>query len=131
MNLGLKVFLIVFVLGFLATISKMIRRKYLELNYSIVWLLAGVFFLVLAVFDKTLGFISNLIFIKEPVNALFLMVLFFVIMMLLVLTVALSRASRKIVDLSQELAFIKKVCIEENSDSVQQGGFVCTEEKSE
>lgn len=123
--------MIVFVVGFIATISKMIKKKYLEINYSIVWLLSGAFFLILAVFDKTLGFISDFIFIKEPVNALFLMVLFFVIMMLLVLTVALSRASRKIVDLSQELAFIKKIYMEDSLSDAGQSEVVCTDDNSE
>lgn len=117
MNIGLKIFLIFFAALFFLVIIRMVKKKYLELYYSIVWLLTGMSFLILAIFDNILVFISKVIFVKEPVNALFLIVLFFVIIILLTLTVALSKITRRIVDLSQEIALIKKKYMsEENLD---------------
>ena len=82
MNIRIQVIVGVIVILALIVIVNMIRKKRLELRYALAWLFVGVFFL---------GFCFSLIII-------------------FVLTVAVSRMSVRIKTLAQEIALYEKEC---------------------
>ncbi|MGN7456716.1 DUF2304 family protein [Paenibacillus pasadenensis] len=54
----------------------MIRRYKLELRYSMLWLILGIIFLILALIPSSFSTISKVMGIELPVNALFLITIF-------------------------------------------------------
>ncbi|MFR5266284.1 DUF2304 domain-containing protein [Clostridium sp.] len=89
-------------------VTKMIRKEKLQLNYSIIWLFLGISFILLSLFPQILYSISNLLNIKEPVNALFLIIVFFLILILFSFTVIISKMKKQILSLSQEVGILEE-----------------------
>lgn len=89
-------------------VTKMIRKEKLQLNYSIIWLFLGTSFILLSLFPQILYSISNLLNIKEPVNALFLIIVFFLILILFSFTVIISKMKKQILSLSQEVGMLEE-----------------------
>jgi len=107
MNPRLQLILIVSSFLFLVYIIMMVRNKRLELKYILVWMLTGAAFLLLSIFPSILDFASEMLNIIEPVHTLFLMIIFFMLLIIFSLTVALSRNSIRVKALTQELGILK------------------------
>jgi hypothetical protein len=107
MNTRLQFTMITASFIFLVYMMIMIRNKRVELKYALAWLFAGIFLLAFAVFPGLLGTASALLNIAEPVNTIFLLVIFFLMLILFSLTAALSRSSSRIRKLIQEVGIIK------------------------
>lgn len=107
MNSGLQLIMILSSLLFLCYIILMLRNKKIELKYTLAWLFAGLCFLAAAIFPGLIGFISDLLHIVEPVNTLFLLIIFFMLLIIFTLTIALSRNANRVKTLTQELGIMK------------------------
>ena len=90
--------------GFMAIVLGLIKKDYLTVRYALVWFATGFIFLTLAVFPKSMSFISTVIGIVIPVNALFFLGFMVILVILLALTVSLSSLSRANKRLGQEIA---------------------------
>ncbi len=105
---------------FLCYIILMLRDKKIELKYTLIWLLAGICLLVAAIFPGVLRLISDLLNVVEPVNTLFLSIIFFMLLIIFTLTIALSRNANRVKTLTQEIGIIKleleKLARKEGSD---------------
>ena len=101
-----SILLIVSILFFCFILNMVINKK-LDLKYTLTWIFASVIFIILSLFPKLLKYISQILHIVEPVNALFLMVLFFVILIIFTMTLALSNMANKVSSLTQEIGIIK------------------------
>jgi hypothetical protein len=107
-NLKLQFILLAFSIIVLYQFINMIRKYSLELKYALLWLLVGIVNLVLVVFPNSIVIIANMLGIEEPVNALFLLGIISLFTILFSLTIALSRSSNKIKDLSQDIGILKE-----------------------
>ena len=108
MTVKIQVIIAIIVIIALSIIVNMIRKKRLELRYALAWLIVGVGTLVL---DCLVG-------IAAPVNMLFFFGFCFSLIIIFVLTVAISRVSIRMKQLAQELAlFEKKMNDEQNTHS--------------
>lgn len=107
MNTILQIIMIASSLLFLCYIIIMLRNKKIELKYTLIWLFAGISFLAIAVFPSLLRLLSNLLHIVEPVNTLFLLIIFFILLILFTLTIALSRNANRVKTLTQEIGILK------------------------
>ena len=108
MNIRIQIIVAVFILGALAIIVNMIRKKALELRYALAWLGVGVGVLVLDIFPGLMGIVSKMLGIASPVNMLFFFGFCFSLIIIFVLTIAVSRMSIRIKELAQELALYRK-----------------------
>ncbi len=107
MNARLQAILIAGSLLFLVYIIIMIIKRRVELKYVLVWLFTGVFLLIAAVFPGFAGYLSGLLCIVEPVNSLFLLVIFLSFLILFTLTIAISRNANRVKTMVQEVGIIK------------------------
>lgn len=107
MNNRLQIIMITASLLFLCYIVLMLRNKKIELKYTLAWLLASICLLVTAIFPRLLKLLSNLLNIVEPVNTLFLSIIFFMLLIIFTLTIALSRNANRVKTLTQEIGIIK------------------------
>lgn len=101
------------ILAILASLSltlftvELIRRRHLEEKYALVWLLACIFFLLCSINLEIINFLARLTGIIAPANFLFLLAFFFLVLICLSLTVAISGESHSRRKLTQELSLLK------------------------
>lgn len=107
MNAVLQIILFSVSVLFCIFILSMIRDKKLELKFALTWLLTGFSFVMLSVFPGIAKIIAKLLHIKEPVNALFLSIIFFLLLIVFTLTIALSRNANRVKSLTQEIGILK------------------------
>ena len=113
MNIRIQIIFGIIVLLALGVIINMIRQKKLELRYALSWLGVGVAILILDCFPQLITWLSRKVGIASPVNMLFFFGFCFSLMIIFVLTVAISRMSIRIKELTQELALFEKRIREE------------------
>ena len=80
----LQIFMIAFVALFIAAIVRYLVMKKLNLKYTLVWLGAAVFMLIIAIFPQIITFVTRLVGIQVESNAVF----FFAILFLFLIVAA-------------------------------------------
>ena len=84
----------------------LLKKKRLLLKYSLLWLFAGTVMLIMVLFPGMLNWFSRILGIYSPVNALFAIILFCVIILLVSLTSIVSAQNEKIKRLIQREAIL-------------------------
>lgn len=110
------ILLITSILTFLFIIN-MIRKYNLELKYSLLWIFFCIVNVLLASFSQIGTITAELLSIKEPVNAIFLLSFIFQFSLIFSLTLTISRLSNKLSQLVQELGILKKE-VEQNKEAI-------------
>lgn len=127
MNSRIKIIVAIIIVLALSIIVNMIRRKALELRYALTWLGVGVVVLVLDLFPGLMSQLSKLMGIALPSNMLFFLGFCFSLAIIFGLTIAVSKMSNRINDLTQEMALYMKreeewkkegITIEKISDNI-------------
>lgn len=108
MNIRIQIIIAVLIIIALIVIINMIRKKALELRYSLAWLAVGAGVIILDLFPGFMEWLSDLMGIASPVNMLFFLGFCFSLIIIFILTIAISRMSVRIKNLAQELALINK-----------------------
>ncbi len=108
MSSVLRVILVIGSVCFFIFILNMVRTKKLELKYALTWILTSLSFVLLSLFPEILFFIAALMHVELPVNALYLCVIFLLLMIVFTLSVAVSRQALRIKTLVQEIGLIKE-----------------------
>lgn len=108
MNIELRIFLIIGVIAYMSGIIFLISRKRLSLKYSLLWMFSALILFVLAVFPQIAVWVSHLVGIQTPVNAVFLFFLFCIIILLISLSSIVTKQSNDIKRLIQHLAILEK-----------------------
>ncbi len=93
---------------YLAGLTVMLKKRELEVKYSLLFLGFGLVMLVLAVFPPLLDEIAALLGVLSPVNALFLLMICGCVLMLISFAFIASRERRRVLRLAQELALLEK-----------------------
>jgi hypothetical protein len=89
---------------FLGVVLELVRRRRLVERYALLWMLAAVAMLALAVWRDGLKTLAHTVGIHSPPNALFLVALGVVFILLLHFSIATSRLSEETKILAQEVA---------------------------
>ncbi len=108
MNLKLNLFAIIGSLILLLVIFELNRRRYLQVRYSLIWIITGALFLVISVRIDILYWVSRHLGFAVPSNALFLFGILFLILIALSLSVITSGLAEKNKTLTQEVVLLKK-----------------------
>ena len=108
MSVKIQIIIAVLIICALIVIIDMIRKKRLELSYALSWLLVGIGVLILDIFPQLIKTISEKIGIVSPVNMLFFFGFCFSLVIIFVLTIAVSKLSIKIKQLAQQIAIYEK-----------------------
>jgi len=108
MSKTLSVMLMAGLLFYFGIILGLLKKKVLSLKYSLLWLLTGAGLLVLVLFPGIIYAFSELIGVKMPVNGMFLFMIAFLFMIVLSVTVIVSRQSERIKTLAQKMALLEK-----------------------
>lgn len=80
----------------------------LNLKYTLLWLAAGLIMLILTIWPQILDLASTLVGVFDPTNALFAVIFFCVIIILMSLTAIVSRLNERLKRLIQADALLEK-----------------------
>ena len=108
MSTTLQIVVLLAVLVYFLLLFHLLKKKSLNLKYTLLWILSGLVMLLLAIFPGFLNWFSNLIGVYEPTNALFAIVFFCVIIILMSLTAIVSKLNEKNKRLIQSVALLEK-----------------------
>ena len=107
MNLHQRVFASIASILIMLLVLELVRRRKLREEYSWLWLLTGVIIIVLVAWYDLLVFISRTIGAVMPTTTLFIFGLLFLMIISLHYSVQISKLSKQVKDLAQELTLLK------------------------
>lgn len=108
MNIKAQIIISIIIIWGIVYIINMVRKKALELRYSLTWLGVGICILILTLFPQIMNKISAIMGIASPMNMLFFLGFCFSLTIIFSLTISVSKMSIQIKDLTQEIALYKK-----------------------
>ncbi len=108
LSANLRITLIIAVCCYFILILLFLKRRALELKYTLLWLLAGVVMGIFVLFPNLLLHLVKFLGIESPMNGLFVLCIGFIICILMALTSIVSRQTMKIRALIQENAMLEK-----------------------
>lgn len=85
-----------------------LKRKAIELKYTLLWLLAGLCMTILVAFPTVLPALLKILGITGNMNGLFIICIAFLMMLCMALTSIVSRQAGKIRNLTQNMAIMEK-----------------------
>ena len=106
----------------LLVVLELVRRRRLLERYALLWLLSTVVLLVFAVWRGLLDDVARRIGVAYPPNALFVIALFFVLVLLLHFSVAVSRLSDQTKILAQRIAMHEELLRRSREADGDEGG---------
>lgn len=104
----LQIFLALGAIIFLVTTLYFIRKKGLDLYHSILWLFMALLVLLFSIFPGIVTFLSRVLGIATASNAIFLFSFFFLLVIALSSSAALSRHHMRIKRLVQSVALLER-----------------------
>lgn len=85
-----------------------IKKRKLNIKYSIAWIMWAIFALALAIFPQTFYKFSSLLGIEMPVNAVFLIMIGLLYALVFYSYIMVSKHNDEIIQLTYEIALLKK-----------------------
>ena len=119
MTLVFRVILIVVSLFTTYYILKRIRQSKLQIEYAIFWILFSGVLIVFSLFPWLVSMFTRMIGMQLPVNFIFLLFIFVLMVKLFFMTIELSTVENKVKDLTQELALEEKARADEQKRSLE------------
>ncbi len=108
MSLKLQVILLVMLGCLLVGMVTQIKRKKLDLKYSLSWFVLIIALIILTCFPKLLIIIADFLGITTPINMIFFCGFCFSLVIIYTLTAAVSKMSDNIRSLTQKIALLEK-----------------------
>ena len=94
-------------LVFLLLILELIRRRRLDEGYALLWLACGLLFLGFSLWRKALDYLAEMVGIHYPPAALLLLLIFGLIIVMIQISIVITRQRRQITALTQRLALFE------------------------
>ena len=107
MSKTLQIFMLLAVALYFVLLVFFLRRKRINLKYTLLWIFSGVVMLLLAL-PGILDRVAAVVGIASPVNALFAVALFCIIIILMSLTAIVSRLNNQLLQLAQANALLER-----------------------
>ena len=105
---NLQITLSIAVICYFIIIFYYLKRKMLELKYTLIWLVAGVIMGIMIYFPELLVWFVRLLGIESNMNGLYILCIAVIMMILMTLTSIVSRQQLKIRILIQEISMLEK-----------------------
>ncbi len=107
MNINLCIFSGLAVLFYFASLAILLKRGALMLRYSLLWIFCGFMMTIVVVCPQILESVSKLMGVQVPSNALFILLIGFIVFLIMALTVIVSFQKKRLKMLSQAIALLE------------------------
>lgn len=104
MSITLRIILIIVSVFTFLYVMRRINKSQMQIADSIYWILFSVVLVLLSIFPQTVDLIKNLLGIASPVNCIFLVIIFLLIMKIFGMSIKVSQLENKILGLTQRYA---------------------------
>lgn len=104
----LNIVLIIITLIYIFLILKSIRKKKLQISFSVFWLITGIILIIALLIPNLVENIAKMLGFEVPANMVFCLTIFVSFYLIFNLTVALSKENKKNTMLVQEVSMLKK-----------------------
>lgn len=104
----LRLILIVAVISYFCIILIFLKKRELELKYSLLWMAAGTILGIMVIWPNSLSMFIHMIGITDNMNGLFILCIAFLITILMSITAIVSKQSERIKNLTQIIARMEK-----------------------
>lgn len=108
LSTSLRVAILIGIIVYYFILIMLLRQKRLTLKYTLLWLFSGLMMLILSVFPQLLNGITRLLGIQLQSNALFAILFFCTMIILMSLTSIISKQNEAIKQLVQYTALLEK-----------------------
>lgn len=117
---SLRIAILIGIVVYFFILIMLLRQKRLNLKYTLLWLFSGLLMLILSVFPQLLSGITSLLGIQLQSNALFAILFFCGMIILMSLTSIISKQNESIKQLVQYTALLEKRVreVEENRNTI-------------
>ncbi|MDE6314632.1 MAG: DUF2304 domain-containing protein [Lachnospiraceae bacterium] len=116
MGMILRLLLILASLSTTLYILKRIRHAKLQIEYAIFWLLFAGILLVISIFPNLMIMLTRAVGMQSPINCVFLIVIFTLMIKLFMQTIEHSQLEDKLKQLTQRLAIEEKLRLEQQDE---------------
>lgn len=107
MDVKMRVFLIIATVFCFYFLIKSVRRGKLRTDYALGWILASLCLIIIGCFPVIVYFVSSILGIISPANAVFMFIIFLLILLVYILFNKVSMLEEKQKDIIQELALLE------------------------
>ena len=114
MSISLQVSLVAVSIVLLVIVLRLIASGRLQLRYALLWLVLGAAIVFCSLFPDVLFSLNHIFGFEAPSNLVFAIGLFFLLLIVLTLSVVLSRQAVSIKNLTQRIALLEHELIYKN-----------------
>lgn len=107
MTIVSRILSIILSICLLFLIFELVRRRRLKEKYAILWFFTGITILCIALFENMLSAMVNLLGIEIPINGVFFLGIFFLILINLHFSVVISNLNDQNKKIAQKLALLE------------------------
>lgn len=107
MAVEIRIFLLVAVILYFMEIINLLKKKRLNLKYSLLWLAVGVLMILFIIFPQIIVAFSNLLHFQSSMNALYILLIGFLVIICVALTSIVSKQNGHIKRLTQNAALLE------------------------
>ncbi len=118
----LTVALILAIVIFFIAVLWLLKNRRLALKYTLLWFLTGFLMLLLVLFPGLMNLAASLVGIQSRMNALYIFLIAFLIILVLSLTSIVSRQTDRIRSLAQAQSILEKRIRELEGSEIGAGG---------
>jgi hypothetical protein len=108
MSTTLKAALIIITVIYLFIIVRSVRSRKLQTSFSIFWIITGILLIVAVLIPNFIDNISNLLGFEQTSNMIFCLSIFIAFYLIFNLTILISKAFNRNIELIQEVSILKK-----------------------
>ena len=106
--LKVRIIAVIFSLVMIVVILGLIKRRRLDVNYSLIWLLTAISILICSSSQRIIYLLAHLLDIKAPVNLFFIIIVVFIITMLLHFSIVITKLMKQTTKLAQEISLLEE-----------------------
>jgi hypothetical protein len=108
MAVEIRIFLLAAVILYFMEIIHLLKKKRLNLKYSLLWLAVGVLMILFIIFPEIISAFSNLLHFQSSMNALYILLIGFLVIICVALTSIVSNQNGHIKRLTQNAALLEE-----------------------
>lgn len=108
MNLVLRIVLVIITLIYMFMVVRNIRKKRLQISFSIFWLITAILLIIALIWPNTVNDVGRLLGFEVTANMVFFVTIFMAFYLIFNLTISLSKETKKNILLIQEISILKK-----------------------
>ena len=109
MSGALRILMIVGALFLMVFMIKRIRKAKVKIEYTVFWIIFSGILVLMGIFPQVFFWVSGLLGFQAPINMIYLVIIFVLIVKLFLTSVQISQLENKVDSLTQQVAIDRKV----------------------